>query len=86
MTSGRPGVEEEGDAILRVPEAGESLLTPAEAAVLLRVSEEALAHWASFGVGPPFYGWAKTPFYRRSEVLGWMKGELTAEPDPLVNR
>ena len=67
------------DVTLRIPEAGVALLSVEEVADLLHISEATLHHWASEGDGPPFYGWAKTPFYRRSEVSSWLKRRMTGD-------
>jgi len=72
---------EEPDTLVRIPESGEELLTRGEVAEMLHVSEETLASWTHSGKGPPLYGWAKTPFYRRAEVLAWAVGRETEDED-----
>ena len=63
---------EEAEIILRIPEAGVALMSSREVAHLLRIPEDTLLHWAATGEGPPFYSWAKTPFYLREEVAVWL--------------
>jgi hypothetical protein len=79
MGSDGPPLDDEVYEVLRIPDKGASLLTCEEVAEMLRVPEATLVRWASHGLGPPFYGWAKTPFYRRTEVLSWLR----TEPMPL---
>ena len=56
-------------------------MTIEEVSELLDVSEQTLLDWAAVSEGPPFYSWAKTPFYRREEVLLWMLDQ----PEPPVS-
>ena len=53
------------------------LLTPAEAAALLKVSKKALERWRGAGGGPPFLRFnAKTIRYRRRDVLAFIEGSV----------
>jgi hypothetical protein len=80
MLGSKAPVLDETDVVVRIPEAGMPLLTVEEVAELLHVSEEVLHLWAKNGEGPPFYSWAKTPFYLRSEVSRWLwDGALDGE-------
>lgn len=65
------------DVVLRIPEAGVRLMSPGELAELLNVSEATLRRWAYDQEGPPFYSWAKEPFYLRSEVTQWLREGLS---------
>lgn len=67
--------DETSGAVVRIPEAGSPLLTVDETAEFLHVSAAVLQAWAKVGLGPPFYGWAKTPFYLRDEVGAWLGGQ-----------
>jgi predicted DNA-binding transcriptional regulator AlpA len=52
----------------------EPLLTEPEAAKLLRVSTSTLKRWRLEGSGPPVEGYAgRSPRYRRSELLKWLR-------------
>jgi hypothetical protein len=64
------------DFTLRLPEAHHTLMSCAEVADVLNVSESTLLRWTSIGKGPPYYGWAKTPFFRSVEVEEWIRQEL----------
>jgi len=64
--------DDQADIVLRIPEAGVRLMSPTEVAEMLNVSEATLRRWAAEGEGPPFYSWAKEPFYLRSEVSQWL--------------
>lgn len=65
-------LEQDENVVVRIPEAGDALLTVQEVAELLEVSPETLLDWATAGKGPPFYSWARTPFYRQEEVVLWL--------------
>jgi hypothetical protein len=69
------------DFTLRLPEAHHTLMTCAEVADILDVSEATLLQWSSIGKGPPYYGWAHTPFFRSVEVEAWIRQELRALQD-----
>jgi hypothetical protein len=76
----------EEEYVVRIPEAGDVLLTAEEVADMLNVSEATLRQWATIGKGPPYYGWAQTPFYRSVEVEHWLLDELMSEPKLKVLR
>lgn len=50
----------------------EQLLTPAEVAAYLEISEKTLANWRSLRIGPkPTYA-GRWPRYRSSEIEHWL--------------
>ena len=72
ITRGQEEAQEQEEVVVRIPEAGDALLTVAELSELLDVPEGTLHEWAAIGKGPALYGWAKMPFYRMEEVVLWL--------------
>lgn len=49
-----------------------SLMTPAEVAAVLRVSEKTLKNWRSLRYGPPFIKIGGSVRYRRQSIERWL--------------
>jgi hypothetical protein len=60
----------------RVPDNNiERLLTPAEAAEILRVAESTLRGWRTRGTGPPWLKIGRSVRYSRSGLVEWMNAQ-----------
>lgn len=58
------------------------LLTPREAAEVVRFKEATLSFWRSRGKGPKYYKLHNTVFYDRQDLIDWMrKGAVPTESD-----
>jgi len=55
------------------PNSGERLLTPKDAAILLRLSESWLAKARMRGDGPPYVKLGRAIRYREGALLQWLK-------------
>jgi len=76
----RHQVNQAGDRVL-------PLLTPAEAAALLRRSPATLANWRAAGTGPPYEKVGRLVHYRQTEVEHWLSDKArhqTREPVQVV--
>ena len=52
---------------------GDELLTPEEAARLLRRAKRTLETWRYRGYGPPWVRVGRTPMYRRRDIEAWLE-------------
>ena len=53
------------------------LMTSAEVATVLHVSEPTLSRWRTARTGPPYIDLNGIPRYRRVDVEHWVKGKRT---------
>ena len=74
------------DAAAAIDPARESLLTPAEAAQILNVTERCLENWRHRGGGPVFVRVSgRCIRYQRGDLLAWVRERLrtnTHDPGP----
>lgn len=54
------------------------LITPAELAVAISVTEQTLSTWRTNGEGPDFVKLGKGVFYRLEDILAWVKKRVTS--------